>query len=73
MQMSIHSPLPALAKRVFISKGSCLRWASDLFSQFAFACIGQAIYFYDNPQKHPLLPSLGRGQISPRTYGDKYT
>ena len=45
MLMSIHSPLPALAKRVFISKGSCLRWASDLFSQFAFACIGQAIYY----------------------------
>ena len=25
------------------------------------------------PQKHPLLPALGSGQISTRTYGDKYT
>ena len=28
---------------------------------------------YDNPQKHSLRPSLGGGQISTRTYGDKYT
>ena len=55
MQMSIHSPLPALAKRVFISKGSCLRWASDLFSQFAFARCGQATYFPNLP-----LPTLGK-------------
>ncbi len=31
------------------------------------------ILLYDNLQKHLLLPSLGRGQISTRTYGDKYT
>ena len=28
---------------------------------------------YDNTPKHPLLPSLGGGQISTRTYDDKYT
>jgi len=43
--MSIHSPLPALGKRVFDFQEPCPPWASDLFSQFAFACIGQAIYF----------------------------
>ena len=45
MQMSIHSPLPALGKRVFVFQKPCPPWASDLFLQFAFACIGQAIYF----------------------------
>ena len=31
------------------------------------------ILLYDNQQKHLLLPFLGRGQISTRTYGYKYT
>ena len=73
MLMSIHSPLPALAKRIFISKGSCLRWASDFFLSLPLPALGKLFIFYDNPQKHPLLPSLGSGQISTRTYGDKST
>ena len=41
MLMSIHSPLPALDKRVFDFQEPCPPWASDLFSQFAFAHAGQ--------------------------------
>ena len=44
-----------------------------LYSFAPSVLIYRTVIKFDNLQKHLLLSSLGGGQISTRTYGDKYT
>ena len=55
MLMSIHSPLPALGKRVFVFQKFCPPWASDLLFHFALARCEQVICFLSLP-----LPDVGK-------------
>ncbi len=50
----------------------CLQFSGVALRVFVSLCL-IVLWLFVAPPKHPLLPSLGSGQISTRTYGDKYT